>query len=87
MTFALVLTSIIMFMGFAMTWRASKEDEALGDKGAMRNLSGVVYENFGTRDVVAKDTSAKLAEINTKYNEVVTSNPEGGSGDGEGSGG
>ena len=86
MTFALVLTSIIIFLGFAMTWRASQEDQPLGDKGAMRNLSGVVYDNFGTRDEVGQDTRTQLNEINAAYNAVVSEDPNAANPEGEGEG-
>ena len=77
MTFALVLTSIIIFLGFAMTWRASKENDALGDKGAMRNLADVGYDMFGTRDQVQKTIKPQMDQINAAHRGAVSSNPEG----------
>jgi excisionase family DNA binding protein len=66
MTFALVLSAIIVFLGFAMAWRTSqlRDDNLLDDQGTMRNISGVFYDNLA-RDTVTKDTEAQLQKQNT----------------------
>ena len=56
-TFALVLSSIVIFLGLTMTWRSSQENSALPDDGAMRGLSGLFYENFGTGEIVRKEAT------------------------------
>ena len=64
-TFALVLSAIVLFLAFSMTWKSSKETEALGD-GMMRNISGMVYDKFGSKTVGAAIQKSKF-EIDTDY--------------------
>ena len=66
-TFALVLSAIIVFLAFAMAWHSSDEDNALGD-GMMRNISGMVYDKFGSKKVEA-DINKRKGEINQAYTE------------------
>ena len=81
MTFALVLSAIFIFLGFAMTWRASRENDALGDQGAMRNISGLFYDNLGGAEKVQKAVKTKLGDLRQKHGSTVSA---GGSSEGDG---
>jgi excisionase family DNA binding protein len=69
MTFALVLSAIVIFLGLTMAWRASQSD-ALNDKGTMRNISGIFYDNLGASEKVKKATDAKLNSLRRKHQDV-----------------
>lgn len=76
MTFALVLSSIFIFLGLTMTWRASQETVVLPDEGAMRGLSGVFYTNFGTEEKVEKETTRLSKDVHLAHGQAVTSTPD-----------
>jgi len=60
-TFALVLSAIVIFLGLAMSWRTSqlRDDNLLDQQGTMRGMSGLFYDNLGARETVEKDTKAQ----------------------------
>jgi len=66
-TFALVLSGIIIFLAFAMAWRTSTNDNdnPLGD-GMMRNISGMVYDKFGSKKV-ADEIKKRSIKIDKNY--------------------
>ncbi|MHC4410600.1 MAG: helix-turn-helix domain-containing protein [Planctomycetota bacterium] len=71
LTFALVLSAIFIFLGLTMQWRSSREDELLNEKGAMRSMSGLFYDNLGSAEKIQKETKAKLADLKSKYSSTV----------------
>ena len=72
---------MVIFLGLTMTWRSSQENNALPDDGAMRGLSGMFYEGFGTKDVVRKAIDDKMPavhDVDKAYRIVVTDEAESG---------
>jgi hypothetical protein len=65
MTFALVLTSIIMFLAVALSLRTSSNevtsDGSLG--GPFRNLSSFWYDGLGSKDNVKKAIDSSVGDI------------------------
>ncbi|MHC4953483.1 MAG: helix-turn-helix domain-containing protein [Planctomycetota bacterium] len=79
-TFALVLSSIVVFLAFSMTWRSSDEDTPLGETGMMRNLSNMVYEKMGQKKV-QDEIKVKTKAVRDKHRDAVSTGgaaPEGG---------
>lgn len=57
MTFALVLTSIVMLLAVALSFRASGNELPSGKEpttGLFRNMAGVFYDNLGSKDKVKR---------------------------------
>ncbi|MEM8883982.1 MAG: helix-turn-helix domain-containing protein [Planctomycetota bacterium] len=71
MTFALVLSSIVIFLGVAMVWKTSKEGEVLGKDATMKSISDVVYVNLGADKKVQDAANAQMQEIRAAHTNVV----------------
>ncbi len=82
MTFALVLTAIVVFLAFSMTWKSSDENNPLGD-GMMKNISGMFYEKMGQKKTKAAIQKA-AKDVNSNYNITVGSSSDDSDGDAEG---
>jgi len=65
MTFALVLSAVIVFLGLTMAWRASTQDDLA--EGTMRNISGVFYDNLGSSETVKGEIDAVINPLKQKY--------------------
>ena len=75
MTFALVLSAIVVFLAFSMTWRTSDEGNPLGQDGMMRNISGMFYEKLGEKKADAE--ILKLTnDVNKAHIDIVGSGNE-----------
>jgi len=73
-TFALVLSAIVLFLAFSMTWKSSKEKESLGDV-MMRNISGMVYDKFGSKKVASEIAKSRM-QIDKDYVDSAASTTE-----------
>ncbi|MHC4940595.1 MAG: helix-turn-helix domain-containing protein [Planctomycetota bacterium] len=72
LTFALVLSAIVIFLGLTMQWRSSKKDEPLAEKGGMRSIAGIFYDNLGGAEKVQKETKDRLSKLRNAHSATVT---------------
>lgn len=80
-TFALVLSSILLLLALAVSWRTSTNERylenPLGDDSLFRKMSNLFYD-MGSKDAVKKAIDEKTRNLNSAYSSTVRGGGESG---------